>query len=32
MFGFKKKKKVILEKWKKAKKSLIQKDFNLKQE
>ena len=32
MFGFKKKKKSIIERWKKAKKKLIKKEFNIKQE
>jgi hypothetical protein len=32
MFGFKKKKKSIIERWKKTKKKLIKKEFNLKQE
>jgi hypothetical protein len=32
MFGFKKKKKGIIERWKKAKKKLIKREFNIKQE
>ena len=32
MFGFKKKRRGILEKWKRAKKLLIKREFNIKQE
>ena len=32
MFGFKKKKKGIIERWKKTKKKLIKKEFHIKQE
>jgi len=32
MFGFKKKKKSIMERWRKAKNKLIKKEFSIKQE